>query len=211
MSVPGENICPSRKFVRDLVIEKLRDVWDEQWRNYPKARQSKIFYSNQDKKRAKEACSLSRRKLSRLIRIISGHNGLLYHQHNIENSIDPSCRFCNSEVESFSHFLLCCPSFDADRQNIFQGRELEGTMNWKINELLEFSFLPRVHDALTWRNNNLTPPDRAQVVIHDFSDSDSNDEAQETALTISQDSVDTEYDSDYNEDVLDNSLDPVFQ
>ena len=215
LSDPSENICPSRNFVRNLVIEKLRLLWDEQWREYPKARQSKIFYTRQDAKRAKEACKLSRRKLSRLIRIVSGHNGLLYHQHNIENSIDPTCRYCESEIESFHHFLLSCPTFDADRQNMFQGRDLNATMDWRIDELLEFSFLPRIHDALTWKNHNTTA-DRAPVVIHPFSDSDSEVDVasnNETQDTNSEASFYTEYDSDVIEDenLLDNNLDPVFQ
>ena len=209
--LPGENILPSKRYVRDLVIEKLREEWDLQWHEYRDGRQSKIFYTGQDKLRAKEACKLTRRKLSRLIRIVTGHNGLLYHQHNIENSVDPTCRYCENDIESFSHFLLDCPSFDADRQNIFQGRNLVATMDWKINELLDFSYLPRIHDALTWRGRNVR--DQAQVVIHPFSDSDSNDDIVSVVSLVSQNSIITDYDSDINEgeDLLDNELDPVFQ
>ena len=206
LRVPGENICPSRKYVRDLVIEKLRLRWDEQWREYPKARQSKIFYTNQDPKRAKEACRLSRKKLSRLIRIISGHNGLLYHRHNIDNSIDPTCRYCEQEIESFSHFLLYCPTFDAERHDIFGDRIIAGTMDWKINELLDFSFLSRVNDALTWRSN-VENPERAEVVIHTFSDSDTDVDGQEEEQ-LSQASFATDSDSDDNDEEL--LTDPVF-
>ena len=212
--LPGEDILPSKKHVRDLVIEKLRDCWDRQWTEYRDGRQSKIFYTKQDKKRAKEACKLSRRKLSRLIRIVTGHNGLLYHQHNIENSIDPTCRYCENDIESFSHFLLDCPSFDADRQEIFQGRNLVATMDWRIKELLDFSYLPRIHDALTWKNHAASQTNRAEVVIHPFSDSDSDsDVISNNADSTSQLSVYTDYDSDFNEgeDLLDEDLDPVFQ
>ena len=213
-ALPGENICPSKNFVRNLVLEKLRLCWDDQWREYPEARQSKIFYSNQDPRRAKEACKLSRKKLSRLIRIVTGHNGLLYHRHNIENSIDPTCRYCESDFESFSHFLLECSSFDRDRQEIFQQRDLFGTIDWKIEELLKFSFLPRIHDALTWKNDVATA-DRAEVVIHPFSDSDSDADDVDTHVNTQDisNSDNTDYDSDYNEgeDLLDNDLDLVFQ
>ena len=208
--VHGENICPSRKYVRNLVIEKLRIRWDDQWREYPKARQSKIFYSNQDPKRAKEACRPSRKKLSRLICIISGHNGLLYHRHNIENSIDPTCRYCEQENEKISHFLLYCPTFDGERQDIFGDPVIAGTMDWKIKELLDFSFLPRANDALAWKSNTENP-ERAEVVIHPFSDSDT-DVDDQVEEQLSQASFATDSDSDDNdEELLDTEIDPVFQ
>ena len=58
------------------------------------------------------------------------------------------CRYCHNVNESFEHFILSWPSFDADCQAIFQGRVIEGTMDWKIEELLAFSYLTRVNDAL---------------------------------------------------------------
>ena len=203
---PSEDISPSKTYIRNLVIEKLRTCWDEQWTEYEAGRQSKIFYTKQDKKRAKEACLLTRRKLSRLIRIVTGHNGLLYHQHNIENSIDPTCRYCEDNIESFSHFLLECPAFDADRQDIFQGRNLVATMDWKIEELLRFSFLEKVNDALTWKGRRTNT--RAEVVIHDFSDSDT-DVPQSPSASISDNSVHS--DSDTDNELLDDNLDPIFQ
>ena len=207
---PGEDISPSKKYVRNLVIQKLREVWDSEWHDYSDGRQSKIFYSHQDPSRAKKACALSRRKLSRLIRIVSGHNGLLYHQHNIENSIDPTCRYCENDFESFSHFLLDCPTFDFDRHDIFQGRNLVATMDWKIDELLKFSYLPCINDALTWKHCQTVRGNQAEVIFHPFSDSDSNDDNTDDA---SQASATTEYDSDNNEGLnsLDVDLDPVFQ
>ena len=209
---PSEDISPSRKFVRNLVIEKLRTKWDESWIAYPEARQSKIFYTGQDAARAKKACRLPRKKLSRLIRIVSGHNGLYYHRHNIDNSVDPLCRYCEIENESFEHFILRCQSFDADRQRIFQGRVIAGNMDWKIEELLEFSYLKRINDALTWRLDGMARP-RAEVVIHTFSDSDSSSDDGESATADSVSSVITDYDSDDNvdEDLLNDNLDPVFQ
>ena len=207
VDVVGE-VLPSRKHIRNMVISRLRVCWDEMWAEYPEARQSKIFYTNQDPLRAKEACRLTRRKLSRLIRIVTGHNGLLYHQHNIENAIDPSCRFCNDDNESFEHFVLRCPAFDAERYDTFQGRNIEGTMDWKIDELLNFSYLQRVDDALTWRHRR---EQQAEVVIHDFSDSGSDPDEPEPGdinLTASEASDNSDYDSDFNvdEDLLEDDF-----
>ena len=205
---PDETVTPSKNYVRNLVITKLREFWDVLWEEYPDGRQSKIFYTKQDPVRAKEACKLTRKKLSRLIRIVTGHNGLLYHRHNIENAVDPTCRFCENAIESFHHFILECIAFDAERQEFFQGRIISGNMDWTITELLEFSFIPRINDALTWRSERQDPT-RAEVVVHTFSDSDSDEEENHN----SQDNSDEDL-SDISEDetdLLDNNLDPVFQ
>ena len=208
--LPGEDLSPSKNFVRNLVIEKLRAVWDVQWAEYEAGRQSKVFYTNQDRLRAKKACGLSRRKLSR---IVTGHNGLLYHQHNIENSIDPTCRFCENATENFIHFLFDCPSFDAERHDIFQGRDIWSNMAWKIDELLKFSFIPRIHDALTWKAQRLENAARAEVVIHPFSDSDSDSDADNQSVNTvpSPLSIDTSFESEDEDNLIDDDLDPVFQ
>ena len=208
---PGEEVSPSRNYVRNLVIEKLRGWWDLMWQGCDEARQSKIFYTKQDSVRAKEACRLSRKKLSRLIRIVTGHNGLLYHQHNIENAIDPTCRFCENAIESFHHFIIECPSFDNERQQFFGGRVIAGTMDWKIEELLNFSFIPRIHDALTWRALR-QDRDRADVIIHQMSDSDSDNDAISDNDDFDDTSAISDYDSEENieENLIDNDLDPVF-
>ena len=163
------HILPSRNFIRNKVLDKLREEWDTQWNNYPRARQSKIFVLHQDKIRAKEICNLSRRKLSRLIRVITGHNGLMYHRHNIENYIDPMCRFCEDGdmIETFSHLLIDCPAFAQHRQDLFQDRLIHLDMEWKVEELLAFSYIKRINAALTYNPNRINNPDMQEEQMSD--------------------------------------------
>ena len=86
------------------------------WERYPYARQTKFFYPECNKQLGKLAMELTRLQLGRFIRIITGHNNLLYHRSNIDPDIDPMCRFCREKQETFIHFFTDCPALWRDRQ-----------------------------------------------------------------------------------------------
>ena len=88
----------------------IRLKWDMWWQRYPHARQTKFFYPESDKQMGKLAMELTRPQLGRFIRIITGHNNLLYHRSNIDPDIDPMCRFCGEVQETFIHFFTDCPA-----------------------------------------------------------------------------------------------------
>lgn len=44
----------SKWFIRGQVLDKLREVWEEEWVQYPKGRQSKQLFLHQDKACAKK-------------------------------------------------------------------------------------------------------------------------------------------------------------
>lgn len=72
----------SKNIILNEDILKLREVWDTEWSEYTEARMSKMFFSGQNKMRAKEICGLFRYQSGRLIRI--NHNQLLYFQHVVD-------------------------------------------------------------------------------------------------------------------------------
>ena len=61
---------------------------------------------------------LTRFQLGRYIRIITGHNNLLYHRSNINPDINPMCRFCNETQETFIHFISDCPALWQEQQQL---------------------------------------------------------------------------------------------
>lgn len=139
----------SRIYIRNQVLDKLREMWDRSWAAYGEARQSKQFYSGQNKIRAKELCHLSRYQLGRIIRVTSGHNQLGYHQHVIYRNLSPLCRYCNAPRETFAHWVDDCPAFARERQDIFAGQRVLYNDNWEVSQVLEFTKIHRVKMALS--------------------------------------------------------------
>lgn len=131
------------------------------WQVYDEARIAKYFFPRNDKIKARNAMKLSRLQLSRFIRIITGHNQLKYYMSKLDSSISPLCRFCREADETFHHFVFDCPSLFFSRQEIF----LDLDMNWTVDKLIKFSYLPHI--------NSLLDPNSVQDIRLTDSESDS--------------------------------------
>ena len=136
------------KVLKEAVSEHFYKEWTKEFHDYNGARMGKLFYHGPDKIKAKYVLKLSRLRLARFIRIISGHNSLFYFRNKIDKEISPICRFCNEEDETFIHLLNECPRFTVKRREILYNREVSNNHKWSIQELIEFSFLPGVDNAL---------------------------------------------------------------
>ena len=123
-------------------------LWKKEFRDYDAARMGKQFYYGPDKLRAKQVLALSRGKLSRFIRIISGHNSLFYFRSLVDPDISPTCRFCLETDETFFHIINECPRFISARRDILRNEPVGDDHQWTVSDLLSFSFLPGVNDAL---------------------------------------------------------------
>ena len=106
------------------------------------------FTNGPDRAKAKYVLKLSRLRAARFIRIISGHNSLFYFRHKIDAEINPCCRFCNEEDETFYHLLNDCPRFSTNRREILYNKQVSNNHKWSVQELIEFSLLPGVDNAL---------------------------------------------------------------
>ena len=109
---------------------------------------AKELYSGPDKNKAKIVYKMNRIELSRYVRITSGHNGLFYFKSKIDPEINPVCRFCLENDETFFHLLTACPKFRLDRNDIFLDNVISNDMKWAPKKLLSFSFLPGIRDAI---------------------------------------------------------------
>ena len=134
----------------------------------------KLFYSGPDSARAKEVCNLSRAKLARFIRLISGHNSLFYFRNKVDPDVNPICRFCLEEDETFFHLVTSCPRFWNTRRELFQDSIITNDHLWSVNKLLEFSYSLGVQEALEGDT-------RIEIYRRheDMEDSDSNTHASE--------------------------------
>ena len=179
----------SRTEVRNDVLTKLREVWDADWDEYTEARMSKMYFPGQDKLRGKEICNLSRYQLGRLIRVTTGHNQLRYFQHVITPNINPLCRYCDLEPETFYHWASNCPAFDCARQVSFRGVVPSGS-DWLLSQMMDFASDPRIVRALTVRDAPIVvePPLSQQETISDSEVMDDPDEGEVAPEDLSSDS-----------------------
>ena len=122
--------------------------WQEHWDIEPTCRQTKQFFDIIMPTRSKKILNLARSQLSTLIPIITGHNNLAYHEHVQDVHIDPLCRLCDEEAETFYHFINNCPRLRQLRQEIFQNRPIEGTDSWAIGRILELARVPAINVLL---------------------------------------------------------------
>ena len=113
----------------------------------------KLSYSGPDKNKSKMIMKLPRLQLARFVRIISGHNSLFYFRHKIDSSISPLCRFCLQENETFDHLVKECPHFYTYRCDYFTDMLITNDHKWSARDLIDFSYLPGINDALQGDTN----------------------------------------------------------
>ena len=104
-------------------------------------------------------CSLTRKDISRFIRLITGHNNLNYHCYLRDNTgeHDIRCRFCEEKNETFFHLVKECPRLIGYRTEIFKdfnGPQLYNG-SWEISDILRFSKEPEINDAYEFYANNV--------------------------------------------------------
>ena len=109
---------------------------------------AKLFYKKPDSNQAKYVLKLSRLELSRFLRLISGHNGLFYLKSKLDSEINAVCRFCLNADETFYHFITDCPAFYQSRKEIFLDSTIDVDEKWSVRNMLIFSYLPGVREAI---------------------------------------------------------------
>ena len=139
-----------KQATKAAINSAIDEIWNFQWSQYNDGRQSKQFYSQPNRTKAKYCYNLNRQDLGRFIRLITGHNNLFYHRSNVDKtrSTSPLCRFCGEERETFYHFATNCPCFRLSRFQFFQSDTCFVNNKWSIQQLLDFSKIPSITAAL---------------------------------------------------------------
>ena len=71
------------------IKEYFYKLWENEWGNYHKARMTKLFYPSLNPNQAKYILKLGRLETSRVIKLITGHNGLFYFKSKVDPQINP--------------------------------------------------------------------------------------------------------------------------
>ena len=85
-----------------------------------------------------------------MIRVLSGHNALMYHRSKVDSENNsPLCRFClEHETETFIHLITSCPRFANDRRQLFLDQPITDSGDWDVNNILTFTTIPDISSAL---------------------------------------------------------------
>jgi ribonuclease HI len=141
--------------IKQLIKDQTFVLWDDEWSQYKAGRQSRFFYPNTHNSRLTDTLSLSRARLGKFIRIITGHNALAYHRHNVdEENNDPYCNFClTSEYETSIHLFTTCPAFEHIR--ISYVSFLDPTEDWTVDDIMDFADTPAIAKAYAGYENEV--------------------------------------------------------
>ena len=127
--------------LKNKITEFFYEEWKKDFQAYDGARMGKLFYEGPDANKAKYVLKLSRAHLGRFIRIIAGHNSLFYFRHQVDKEVNPQCRFCLEENETFDHLVNDCPRFINDRRDILKNELITNDHMWSVQTLLDFSMI----------------------------------------------------------------------
>ena len=113
-----------------------------------------------------------RSHLTRLISIITGFNCLSYIQFKANPTINPLCRLCGEDNETFWHFITDCPRLQTYRNDTFLDN-LPQQDNWKLSQIRQFSTYPTIYNLMSYNQEyNEQPLYELDIQYSEGSDSD---------------------------------------
>ena len=131
------------------IDQAIRKEWARKWQNAPHYKHTKHFYNGPDKNRAKKILNISRSHLTWLISIITGFNCLSYIQFKANPTINPLCRLCGENNETFWHFITACPRLQTYRNDTFLD-DIPQQDSWKLIQLMLFSTYPTIYNLMSY-------------------------------------------------------------
>ena len=93
-----------------------------------RAVETKLYFTEPDKKKTKFLLNLSKTHLSTLVRVLTGHCRFNLHMSRMGLSNDSMCPLCDSDYDTPYHFICLCP------YNSFRRQELFGNFVLSANE-----------------------------------------------------------------------------
>ena len=139
----------SRTEISNKLKELINNKWMLRWTTSKDYKHSKKVLDKPNSILAKKILQLPRLKMKRLVEIVTGHNSLSLFQLKVDPDVNPLCRFCEEENETFHRFITDCPrlrQFRADTVGHFD------TGTWRTAKLLNFSYIPEINAYLERRD-----------------------------------------------------------
>ena len=140
---------------KHIIDEAIRAEWKKRWNNAPHNKHTKLFYSGPNKNKATKI--LSRSHLTKLNAIITGFNCLSYKQFKAVPTINPLCRLCGEENETYWHLATECPRLKSYREETFLDKPPVQD-NWDATSLINFSTYQTVYNMMSYNQDYNTQP-----------------------------------------------------
>ena len=134
-------VPPPISWAKSKISQAIEKKWCQNWQNYGKARQTKIWFPGINKKATNSLIKLNRMELGTAIAMLTGHNRLKKHEAIVnQDDKDSLCRFCLEDDESAWHIIGECPALTSVRRDSFQTilGILENPPQWKTTQFLSF-------------------------------------------------------------------------
>ena len=131
-------VAPPISWAKQLIESYSLRKWASRWESTTDCRQSKIWFSKNNKRVSNFFISLGRLELGMVTQFLTGHNRLNYHEFVIDQNKDPWCRFCQEDFESSWHFIADCPQFWGKRREIFKVDFLDENPEWVPEQIIKF-------------------------------------------------------------------------
>ncbi|XP_043480435.1 uncharacterized protein LOC122510089 [Leptopilina heterotoma] len=132
--------------IMPCLVKGAIERWGEKehekyWANVGVGRQAKTLLGLAlNKRRASDLLKLDKIRVRTVVRLLTGHGLLNYHQHKIGRQVSPMCRLCGESNETSTHILSECPALARIRlcswgQAIIDPKQVS---NLSIVEILDF-------------------------------------------------------------------------
>ena len=146
------HIHETRNMMKNHIKNKSFEAWTEHWKQLPEHRQSKFFMKGPNPKMWADLKYMKKKKLSSVVRFITGHCFMRRHQTCIQTGKrgtcadqDPGsrCRLCENGEETPQHLITTCDRLALTRHTIFSKSQM---VMWALDrpppewskELLDF-------------------------------------------------------------------------
>ncbi|XP_043483540.1 uncharacterized protein LOC122512001 [Leptopilina heterotoma] len=132
--------------IMPCLVKGAIERWGEKehekyWANVGMGRQAKTLLGLAlNKRRASDLLKLDKIRVRTVVRLLTGHGLLNYHQHKIGRQVSLMCRLCGESNETSTHILSECPALARIRlsswgQAIIDPKQVS---NLSIEEILDF-------------------------------------------------------------------------
>ncbi|XP_051171101.1 uncharacterized protein LOC127287978 [Leptopilina boulardi] len=135
----GSEIMPGA--VKEAIRRWSRRCHEREWAETTVGRQAKALLGLKlNRGFAESFLKLNKIRVREVVRLLTGHGLLNYHQHKIGRNVSPRCGLCNAEEEFSTHILCHCPAYAAARHQCWGHAfvDPDRIRDLSVQELLDF-------------------------------------------------------------------------
>ena len=131
--------------IKNHILKKWQSSWQSKPSEYKRTRK---WFPIPNEKLSQQLIKLDRLSLGRIVQGITGFNRLMRHESKVSPEVDPTCRLCLEDDESFWHLISECPALWKLRRDIFHWYFPPDVFEWKVYQILKFVENPQIRELM---------------------------------------------------------------